>query len=98
VEEVVVADAETVVVRGHTTATHVGAFMGIPATERRVQWDWITMVQVRGGRVVGQWAQPDLFAIYRQITGLEIEAAPPDAHITAAAAWASPVVVPPRDD
>jgi predicted ester cyclase len=68
VEEHVVVDPETVVIRGHTTARHVGEFLGIAATGRRVRWDWISMVQVRGGRVVGQWAQPDLFAIYRQIS------------------------------
>jgi hypothetical protein len=30
------------------------------------------MVQVKDGRVVGQWAQPDLFSIYRQISDREI--------------------------
>lgn len=71
-EEQEVAGPETVVVRAHTTATHSGAFLGIPATGRRVEWDSITMVQVRDGKVVGQWAQPDLLSIYRQISDQEV--------------------------
>jgi predicted ester cyclase len=71
-EEQVVDGPETVVVRSHTRATHSGEFLGIPGTGRRIEWDAITMVQVKDGRVVGQWAQPDLFSIYRQISDREI--------------------------
>jgi predicted ester cyclase len=71
-EDQVVAGPDAVVIRSHVSATHTGEFLGIPATGRRVEWDAITMVQVQGGRVVGQWAQPDLFSIYRQLTGDQI--------------------------
>jgi predicted ester cyclase len=75
VEDQVVVGPDTVVVRSRTKATHVGAFLGIAGTGRRVEWDSIAMVQVAEGRVVGQWAQPDLFSIYRQIGDQEIRGA-----------------------
>jgi SnoaL-like polyketide cyclase len=77
-----------VVARQHTTATHIGEFLGIPATGRRIHWDAITMVRVEDGRVIGQWAQPDLFAIYRQISDAQIPAAPLAAARENAPDWA----------
>jgi predicted ester cyclase len=66
VESVLGDDA--VVSRSHVVATHVGAFLGIAATGRRIEWDAVTIVKVHDGKVVGQWAQPDLWGIYRQLT------------------------------
>jgi hypothetical protein len=87
-EEDTVADDHTVVARLHTTATHVGEFLGLAATGRRIEWDAITMVRVEHDRVVGQWAQPDLFAIYRQIADFQIMAAPVAASLENAPSWA----------
>jgi predicted ester cyclase len=88
-EEQEIAGPDTVVVRGHTTATHSGEFLGIPATGRRIEWDWVTLVQVRDGKVVGQWAQPDLMAIYRQISDEPVQGmAPVTAAWEAAPSWA----------
>lgn len=33
-----------------------------------VEWDTVNIVKVRDNKVVGQWAQPDLWGIYRQLT------------------------------
>jgi predicted ester cyclase len=74
-EDQVVVGPHTVVMRLHTKATHVGEFLGIAGTGRRIEWDTIAMVEVADGRVVGQWAQPDLLGIYRQISGQEIRGA-----------------------
>jgi predicted ester cyclase len=60
--------SETVVVRGRAEATHTGDFLGIAPTGRRVTSDPVALVWVHDGRVVGQWAQPDLWAIHRQLT------------------------------
>ena len=60
---------EGVTVRQHIEATHVGEFLGIPPTGKRVAWDNVAIVKVKGGKVVGQWAQPDLWGIYRQLAG-----------------------------
>src|SRR6516225_4318821 len=57
-----------VTARSHVTATHTGEFLGIGPTGRRVEWDHVAIVKIRDGRVVGQWAQPDLWGIYNQLT------------------------------
>ncbi|HYY88668.1 MAG TPA: ester cyclase [Chloroflexota bacterium] len=94
-EDQVVAGPDGVVIRSHVTATHTGEFLGIPATGRRVEWDAVTMVQVNDGRVVGQWAQPDLLSIYRQLTGDQIGGvAPLSAPSNAAPSWARASVLP----
>jgi predicted ester cyclase len=66
--EEVIEGQNTVVIRSRTEATHVGEFLGVAATGRRISWDAIAIVHTRNGRVVGMWAQPDLYTIYQQIT------------------------------
>jgi len=63
----VVEGRHAVVIRNRVEATHTGEFLGIAATGRRIAWDNVAIVHVRDGRVVGQWAQPDLYGIYRQL-------------------------------
>jgi predicted ester cyclase len=60
--------AESVTVRNHVTATHTGEFLAIAPTGRRIEWDHVAIVKIKNGRVVGQWAQPDLWGIYTQLT------------------------------
>jgi len=57
-----------VVIRYHVQATHTGEFLGVAPTGRRLEWDAVTIVHVRDGKIAGQWAQPDLWGIYRQLT------------------------------
>ena len=59
---------DSVVSRFHVTATQVGEFLGVAPTGRRIEWDAVNIVHVRDGKVVGQWAQPDLWGIHRQLT------------------------------
>jgi predicted ester cyclase len=60
--------ADGVTVRNHIAATHAGEFLGIAPTGRRIEWDSVAIVKIKDGRVVGQWAQPDLWGIYTQLT------------------------------
>lgn len=66
-EEEVIEGEGAVTMRQHTDAIHSGEFLGVAPTGRRVSWDATTIVYVKDGRIVGQWAQPDLWGIYRQI-------------------------------
>jgi predicted ester cyclase len=63
--------ADGVTVRSHVTANHTGEFLSIAPTGRRVEWDHVAIVKITDGRVVGQWAQPDLWGIYVQLTRSE---------------------------
>ena len=67
-EQEVVEGADAVTVHSSVEATHIGSFLGVEPTGRRVHWDNVSIVRVRDGKVVGQWAQPDLYGIYRQLT------------------------------
>jgi predicted ester cyclase len=60
--------ADGVTVRTHVTAKHIGEFLGIPPTGRCVDWDHVAIVKIKDGLVTGQWAQPDLWGIYSQLT------------------------------
>jgi predicted ester cyclase len=66
-EEEAIEGQDAVVIRNHVETTHTGEFLGIPATGRRIAWDAISIVRVSSGRVVGQWAQPDLWGIHQQL-------------------------------
>jgi len=67
-EEDITESADGVTVRLRVEAIHSHDFLGIPATGRRITWDHVSIVKVKDGRVTGQWAQPDLWGIYRQLT------------------------------
>ena len=59
---------DAVVVRLHVEGTHVGDFLGIPATGRRVSWEAVTTVKVKDGRVVENNTMLNLWGIYQQLT------------------------------
>jgi predicted ester cyclase len=67
-EQDVTESPDGVTVRMRVEATQAGEFLGVPPTGRRLAWDHVAIVRVRDGRVVGQWAQPDLWGIHRQLT------------------------------
>ena len=59
---------DTVVNRSRIEATHVGEFLG-PRRHRAAGRLGLARPRlVKDGRVVGQWAQPDLWGIYQQLT------------------------------
>ncbi len=59
---------DAVVVRLHVEGTHVGDFLGVPATNRRVSWEAVTIVKVKDGRVVENNTMLNLWGIYQQLT------------------------------
>lgn len=67
-DEEVIEGQDAVTIRSRIEATHIGEFLGIQATGRRITWDIVTIVHISNDHFVGQWAQPDLWGIYQQIT------------------------------
>ena len=61
---------EAVVVRLHVEGTHVGDFLGVPPTGRRVSWEAVAIVKVKDGRVVENYTMLNLWGIYQQLTSL----------------------------
>jgi steroid delta-isomerase-like uncharacterized protein len=59
---------DAVVARLHVEGTHVGHFLGVPATDRRVSWEAVTVVKVKDGRFVENKTLLNLWGIYQQLT------------------------------
>jgi predicted ester cyclase len=66
--EEMIEGKDAVVVRLHVEGTHVNDFLGIPATGHRVSWKAVTIVKVKGERVVENYTLLDLWGIYQQLT------------------------------
>lgn len=63
----IVAEGDTVVVRWTLTGTHLGNFMGQPATGKPVRVEGIDMLRIVQGRVSERWAHYDGIALLDQI-------------------------------
>jgi predicted ester cyclase len=65
----VIVDADRVAVRWTLRGTHKGAFIGMPATGRPVEFDGIDLYAMREGRMAAHWNVVDLWAFYNQVGG-----------------------------
>jgi steroid delta-isomerase-like uncharacterized protein len=52
-----IAEGDRVVTRWSATDTHVGEFMGVPATGKRVKTTAITIYRFEGGKAVEGWTE-----------------------------------------
>lgn len=50
--------------------THLGTFLGVPATGKVVSFAGVTILRFRDDRCVERWSQSDLLGILRQIGGM----------------------------
>ena len=66
VEQEVIAQDETVVVRVVVEGTHKGNLLGIPATEKHLRWDGVDFYRLANGKVTDDWAGDDWLAIMVQ--------------------------------
>ena len=48
-------------------ATHEGAFMGIPATGKRVEVKGLSVYRIENKQIAEEWAHPDLMSLMQQI-------------------------------
>jgi predicted ester cyclase len=63
VEQEVVAQGDTVVVRLVVEGTHKGNLLGIPATGKHLRWDAVDLYKLSGGKVSEVWAGDDFLAV-----------------------------------
>jgi predicted ester cyclase len=66
----VVAEGDMVVLRWSHSGTHVGEFMGVPATGRRFVSRGIDMYRVRDGLMVEHWNVVDMYGFHQQVGSL----------------------------
>jgi steroid delta-isomerase-like uncharacterized protein len=61
--EAIVSEGDLVVVRATMTGTHVGEFMGVPATGKAVRAPLCDWMRIRDGKAVEHWGVTDTSAI-----------------------------------
>jgi steroid delta-isomerase-like uncharacterized protein len=62
-----IAEGDKVVTRWTAQATHLGDFMGIPATGKRVAAKAIHIHQIVDGRIAALWEEFDMFGLMQQL-------------------------------
>ena len=65
--EGLVAEGDTVAVRSTLCGTHRGAFLGVPATGRRVAVAGMALYRLAGGRIIERWAVLDTLGLLHQL-------------------------------
>lgn len=71
--EQVIAEGDFVFTRAMATGTHVGEFMGVPATGRPVRFAAVVISKVSNGKVVQDWSFVDAAAVLWQIGDVTVE-------------------------
>jgi predicted ester cyclase len=72
-EQDVIASGDLVALRLVVSATHTGNLLGVPATDRRLQWDAVDIYRVTDDRRISeQWAFEDLAAILSQAGAISL--------------------------
>ncbi|MDH3731486.1 MAG: ester cyclase [Acidimicrobiia bacterium] len=66
VEDVVVTD-DRIAFRSTLRGTHLGPFMGIPATGRQVEVGLLDLIRIENGRFAEQWGGPDVYDLLTQL-------------------------------
>lgn len=62
-----IAEGDKVVSRNTVTGTHLGDFMGLPATGKSVTYDEIFVVRFAEDRIVETWGVVDMASLMRQL-------------------------------
>lgn len=65
--EDVISEGEKVAWRWTIRGTHLGEFLGVPATGRQVTWTGIIIWRISGGQIAEWWASPDTLGLMQQL-------------------------------
>ena len=63
----VIAEGDKVAVRWTFNGTHKGEFMGVPATDKQVALNGITVVRLVDGKCVEDWTEMDAMGLMQQL-------------------------------
>jgi steroid delta-isomerase-like uncharacterized protein len=63
----IIAEGDLVATRWHANGTHLGPFMGIPATGNKVELTGMTIERIAGGKRLEGWGVPDMLGLMRQL-------------------------------
>jgi predicted ester cyclase len=69
-EDDLIASGDKVVERSSAVATHKGAMMGTPPTNKRIKWSEIHIYRMRDGKIAEHWAEVSMLELLQQIGAL----------------------------
>jgi steroid delta-isomerase-like uncharacterized protein len=70
--EDMIAEGDKVAARIKMIGTHTGEFMGIPATEKRVEFTGIYIARIANGKIVEHWGEEDGVSLLQQLGVLKM--------------------------
>jgi predicted ester cyclase len=69
-EDDLIASGDKVVERSSAAATHKGAMMGTPPSNKRINWSEIHIYRLRDGKIAEHWAEVSMMELLQQIGAL----------------------------
>ncbi len=69
-----IAEGNKVVMRARLTGRHEGEFQGIPPTHREIEFPFVIMYQIEGGKIVDHWLIADQMTLMEQLGAVEAKA------------------------
>jgi predicted ester cyclase len=67
-----IAEGDRVVTRWSSEFTHIGDLFGVPATGKRVKQSGIMIYRIKGGQVVEQWAEANMWGLMQQLGAISM--------------------------
>jgi steroid delta-isomerase-like uncharacterized protein len=71
--EDIIAEGDRVVSRVTGRGTHKGEFMGVPATERKVEMTAVVISRIKDGKIIEDWSYQNTFDMLKQIGDVSIK-------------------------
>jgi steroid delta-isomerase-like uncharacterized protein len=65
----IIAQEEYVVLHWLVSGTHLGEFLGYPATRQRITWHGNTILRVIQRKIVERWTYQDSDSLFKQLSG-----------------------------
>ena len=71
-----IAEGDKVVTRKTMSGTHQGAFVGMPATGKRMTLEILEILHIDGGKIIGYWVFYDRLSLMHQLGVLPLPTQP----------------------
>ena len=65
------AEGDKVMQRKRYSGTHLGDFLGVPPTGKRIEFDTMTILRIVGDKITEHWGIPDYLSVMQQLGMIE---------------------------
>lgn len=75
--DLIIAEGNLVMVYGVATGTHLGNFMGLPATGKKLRWTGVAIYRFNDdGKIDGRWQEFDGLSLFAQLGLIQLPGSP----------------------